>query len=200
MIAIADQVQQDYVVQLDADTVTLDDLVEVKMAIASGTAFTLGTEDNQNFTWCKDVSFWAQQRLTAGQHIQVFCEAGLDKIPGYETRKYVRGCAGFAGFPKHSFSRDVLRDFGQTIGPLLGDQWNAWGTEQFTSNYIVSNAQQAMVLPHPKYCHPGRERVGTVFLHFIGYVRYATGRYANLAKMTNNMLRIEATQKGIYLN
>ena len=65
---------------------------------------------------------------------------------------------------------------------LIGPRWTSWGTEQFASNFFVANSPKAIVLPHPKYCHPLRELPGTVFLHFIGFVRFQTGRYADVAK------------------
>ena len=33
----------------------------------------------------------------------------------------------------------------------LGSRWTEWGTEQVTSNYVVANSPEAMVLPYPKY-------------------------------------------------
>lgn len=184
LIAISEFVQDDYVVQLDADTVALAEMPEVRQAIERGNSFVLATEDGQDFVTSEDAATWAKLRCSSGQHVQIFAEANLDRLPDYGANRYVRGCAGFSGFAAGSFSRERLKAFSDTMAQALGNQWSAWGTEQFTSNFMVSNSPSATVLPHPKYCHPGREKAGTVFLHFIGYVRFTTGRYARAARET----------------
>lgn len=188
LIAISEYVQHDYVIQLDADTVTLEYPVEVQKAIAESRSFVLATEDGQDFVSCLEAANWAKPRIASGEHVQVLAEASLDRLLGAESGHYVRGCAGFSGFALGSFNRSKLCEFSHAMSQLLTDKWSAWGTEQFASNYMVSNSPLACVLPHPKYCHPGRERAGTVFLHFIGYVRFATNRYARAARETYNAL------------
>ena len=65
---------------------------------------------------------------------------------------------------------------------MLADQIHApWGTEQFSSNLLVASSPGARVLPHPRYCAAHRRTGDTAFLHFIGYVRHASGLYAQLA-------------------
>ena len=177
LIAISNEVKHDYVVQLDADTVTLGELPEIAESIRAGRSFVLATEDEQDFCSCSAIAAWAQARLGAGEHVQVVAESLLDRVAGTESLRYVRGCSGFSGFAKDSFNRAKLIDFSQQMQHMLGNRWSEWGTEQFTSNFMVANSPQAMVLPHPKYCHPLREKPGTVFLHFVGYVRYLTPRY-----------------------
>lgn len=188
LIAISEFAQSDYVIQLDADTVTLADMPEVKNAVAQGESFVLATEDDQNFVSCAEASAWAKPRAESGEHIQILGEASMDRLPNFETSRYVRGCAGFSGFARNSFNRDQLKSFSDSMSTILGDKWSAWGTEQFASNFMVSNSPQATVLPHPKYCHPGREQPGTVFLHFIGFVRFNTDRYARAARETCSAL------------
>ena len=181
LLAISDVVREDYTVQLDADTVTLDRLAEVESAIERGESFVLGTEDRQQFVGCNEAAAWARGRAATEQHVQILCEANLDKLPAHQGKRYVRGCAGFSGFARGALSRQSVREFSETMESLVGPRWANWGTEQFASNFFVSNSPKAVVLPHPKYCHPLRERPGTVFLHFIGYVRFQTGRYAEVA-------------------
>lgn len=182
LIAIADNVGDGYVVQLDADTVTLADVPEVRAAIQSRQSFVLGTEDNQDFVSCLVAAAWAKQQLIGSGHVQLLAESRLDSLPNAECRRYVRGCAGFSGFAPCSFTRQDLRELSSHMGAALGSCWSAWGTEQFASNFIVANATAAVVLPHPKYCHPGGERTGAVFLHFIGYLRFVNGRYAAVTR------------------
>lgn len=189
LIAIADFVESEYVVQLDADTVTLSDIPEVRKAVRGQTSFVLGTFDGQDFVTCEAAAEWARARKGWSEHVQLLAEMELDRLPDSGKRRYVRGCAGFTGFAPGSFTRQNLRELSATMGELLADRWSAWGTEQFASNLMVANAPRTVVLPHPKYCHPGRERPGTtVFLHFIGYVRFVTGRYAVVARETCSAL------------
>ena len=184
LIAISEYVKTDYVIQIDADTVSLLPMPEVSKAVAEASSFVLATEDGQHLISCGEAAQWAKGRAGSGEHIQILAEANLDQLPRSEHARYVRGCAGFSGFAPGSFSRSQLREFSQTMSGILGDRWTAWGTEQFTSNFMASNSPCASVLPHPKYCHPGREQPGTVFLHFIGYVRFTTDRYARAARET----------------
>lgn len=190
LIAISEYVQDDYVIQLDADTVALADMDEVREAISESCSFVLATEDGQDFVSCVEAAQWAKPRAESSEHVQILAEANLDRLPRAASARYVRGCAGFSGFAPGSFSRAQLRQFSQEMGVALGEKWSAWGTEQFSSNYMVSNSTKARVLPHPKYCHPGRERPETVFLHFIGYVRFNSGRYALAARETCTALDI----------
>lgn len=176
--AISDLVADDYIVQLDADTVTLAEPVEVRQCIENRRSFVLATEDGQTLQTCAASAAWAKNQFTDAEHIQGMAECRLDTVDNAAERFYVRGCAGFSGFAPGSFNRDSLRQFSAHMAQTLAEKWSAWGTEQFTSNFMVANAPGAVVLPHPKYCHPGREKPGTVFLHFIGYVRFATPRYA----------------------
>lgn len=184
LIAISEYVKNDYVIQLDADTVVLAEMPEVKKAIGESCSFVLATEDGQDFVSCDEAARWAKPRVASGEHVQILAEANLDQLSRADKAQYVRGCAGFSGFAQGSFSRAKLKEFSQAMENILGNKWSAWGTEQFASNFMVSNSPSACVLPHPKYCHPGRERTGTVFLHFIGYVRFNTNRYARAARDT----------------
>ena len=107
----------------------------------------------------------------SGEHIQILAEANLDRLPTAK-RRYVRGCSGFSGF-KGSRTRaapGLQPDHGAEI---LGGKMERLGYRAVRP-ISWSPIHPAVVLPHPKYCHPGRERPGTVFLHFIGYVRFNT--------------------------
>ncbi len=189
LIAICECVGSDYVVQLDADTVTLADIPEIRSAVRNRRSFILGTVDGQDFVSCPVAAVWARGQQSGSDHIQLLAECELDRLPDAEHRRYVRGCAGFSGFAPGSFKRQDLHVLSACMGELLGNRWSAWGTEQFASNLMVANVPQAVVLPHPKYCHPGREREGAVFLHFIGYVRFASSRYATVAREVCAALR-----------
>jgi hypothetical protein len=179
---VSEYVAESYVVQLDADTVTLGPLADVSSAIAAGNSFTLGTEDDQTIVSCAEISTWARARLESDSHIQLLAESLLDGIDGAERLRYVRGCAGFAGYPKGSFTPETLVSLSRRMAAVMPENWDKWGTEQFTSNVLVASMPGARVLPHPRYCAPHYRLDDSVFLHFIGYVRYASTLYAQLAR------------------
>lgn len=190
LTAIAEYSAEGYVVQLDADTVAVAPLADVVAAIDAGVSFTLSTEDGQAIVSTHEIARWAQGRPPDDdEHIQVLAEACLDWFDATNSKRYARGCAGFAGFAKGSISVPAVVDFSQRMGQLMGVKWSAWGTEQFASNYFVTNADGARLLPHPTYCAPHRRNGSTVFFHFIGYVRYTTGLYAQVATQVARELR-----------
>lgn len=194
LAAIASYVSSSYMVQLDADTVTTNPIPEVVEAITSGSAFILGTEDNQHFITCHEASTWSKSHFDNLENTQVAAEASLDLLSIDEIKYYVRGCAGFSGFSLGSFNVESLVAISQRMSALLGQKWSAWGTEQFTSNLIVSNTPNAVILPHPKYCMPSRLQPHTSFLHFIGFQRYTSTLYARTAKDCARTLRKEKKQ------
>ena len=98
--------------------------------------------------------------------------------------RYVRGCSGFAGYPQDSFDLPRLCDLSRRMAHLLGARWRQWGTEQFTSNLLLASMPDCRVLPHPRYCEPGKRTADTVFLHFIGYARHTSGLYTEVARET----------------
>ena len=190
--AVADYARDSYVVQLDADTVAVEPLPEVLAAVADGAAFTLGTEDDMNIVSSSEIATWARSRLGPTDHIQLVAESRLDQIEAANEYRYVRGCAGFAGYPRASLDFAKVHEFSRRMEQVLPDRWSEWGSEQFSSNVLVASMPGARVLPHPKYCAPHRRRADTVFMHFIGYVRYTTPLYAHLASQISRELRAVA--------
>lgn len=184
LAAIAHYTQQDYVIQLDADTVALAPLSEVSAAVAAARPFTLGTSDDQQPESCARVAATARARLAGTPHVQLLAESLLDRVEGADQLRYVRGCAGFAGYPRGSFNPERLRELSRRMAHLLGARWQQWGTEQFTSNLLLASLPGFQVLPHPRYCEPSKRTAATVFLHFIGYVRHTNGLYTRVARDT----------------
>jgi len=180
--AISEYARDAYVVQLDADTVAIQDLDAVRTAIRDGVCFTLSTEDNQSIQSCEEASRWAKPRVGGREHIQLLAESNLDRFDPEGRFRYARGCAGFAGFSRSSIISAQMLEISSGMANLIGPKWSAWGTEQFTSNLIVCSSSGARLLPHPTYCNPGWMTSATVFLHFIGYVRYRSALYANVAR------------------
>ena len=180
--AISHYVQAGYVVQLDADTVTLDDLNAVRLAIRASVSFTLGTEDVQPILSCVEMSKQARNVLGADPGVQSLAEANLDRFDQSGRFRYARGCAGFAGFSKGSINPDLVLEVSTRMSSVLGAKWTAWGTEQFASNLLVCSSPGGHLLPHPDYCAPTRLTSDTVFLHFIGFIRFRDGLYASTAR------------------
>jgi hypothetical protein len=182
LLAISLLVQESYVVQLDSDTLTLGAIEEVSKCVKTSTAFAIGTWDNQKIESMEERCGTAKVKLEQGDgHVQVLAEARFDMLHDFASLRYVRGCSGFAGFPKQSFTRAFVETVSEQMRGALGDRWSDWGSEQVMSNIVVANIARATVLPHPKYadCHkmqPG----ATEFVHFIGGCRFDGGHYARL--------------------
>lgn len=186
--AIGERVGRGAVVQLDADTVALHMPQEVAATLQAGVSFTLGTDDGQRISGTHEVAAPFRGKPVP-VHIQGRCEGLLDRLDPEQRWRYVRGCAGFAGFARGAFDRELLIEISSRMRALIGDDWALWGTEQFTSNLIVASSPGGQVLPHPRYCAPHRRTDDTVFLHFIGYVRFASSYYADVGRRVAVELR-----------
>jgi hypothetical protein len=184
LLAIAELSRSRYVIQLDSDTLTLTDLPEVLSCVQSGTGFTIGTWDGQEFESMAYRAKRAQSFHPAREsHIQLYAEAHFDRLQDHERLRYVRGCAGFAGFPKRSVSKEFIENISNQMTSIIGDKWQEWGSEQVMSNIVVANMQDSIVLPHPRYSDCQKMRPpDTVFVHFIGSCRFNRGIYARLGK------------------
>jgi hypothetical protein len=179
LLKIVEFTRDSYVIQMDSDTLTRGAIDEVVECYRGNRSFTLGSHTGQEFAPLSE----AQDRIPAGpgKHVQVLAERVLPSLDGAKTLRYVRGSSGFAGFARGAFSRAQVERFSFVMSTLLGHQkWNEWGTEQVTSNYVIANAPDAVVLPYPKYRCFFRDvdPTSAVFLHFIGVHRFARGVYA----------------------
>ena len=127
---------------------------------------------------CETASKLASQ---AAGHVQVVAEAHFNRLRDFESLHYVRGCSGFAGFARRSFTREFVEEISAQMRSALGDRWTEWGSEQVMSNIVVANIPGAVVLPHPKYadCHKMKPQL-TEFIHFIGSCRFDGENYARL--------------------
>lgn len=188
LTAISQYSSDSFVIQLDADTVAIADVAAARRAVHDRVCFTLGTEDVQPIMTCAQAAAWAKPRLDGQDHTQLLAEANLDRFDSDGRFRYARGCSGFAGFAPGSIDPVQMRDISARMAELVGPQWSAWGTEQFTSNLLICSSPGARILPHPTYCNPGRMTDATVFLHFIGYVRYRSSLYAKLARKISHEL------------
>jgi hypothetical protein len=171
-----------YVIQLDADTLTLNEPVEVLQCLAQNRSFTLGTSTGRQVVGFGEASHFANK--SAGNHVQLHAERALASFPGHEYLRYVRGCAGFTGFAKGQLLPEKIQEFSAQMGKLVGkEKWREWGSEQVTSNYMAANAQDSLVLPVERYpfWRPDVNISKAVFMHFVGNFRFIGGMYARQA-------------------
>jgi hypothetical protein len=182
LLAISSLVRDHYVIQLDSDTLTIGPIGEVRECIEQQTAFALGTWNKQKIETMRERCDTAKKLIPqANGHVQVVAEGHFDKLHGFESLRYVRGCSGFAGFARQSFEREFVETISTQMQAAIGAKWSEWGSEQVMSNIVVANIPNAVVLPHPKYadCHKMKPGV-TEFIHFIGSCRFDGGNYARL--------------------
>jgi len=182
LLAISDIVRDHYVVQLDSDTLTVGAIDEVRHCIERQTAFALGTWDRQRIETMRERCTEARALMGRNaSHVQLVAEGHFDRLARYDSLRYVRGCSGFAGFPRRSFEKSFVEETSAQMQAAIGDKWAEWGSEQVMSNIVLANIANATVLPHPKYadCHKMQSSV-TEFIHFIGSCRFEGDRYARL--------------------
>lgn len=177
--AICAYSEEEYVIQLDADTITVDDVPEVLSAIENGIGFVLGESPEQQIGTLETAYEYAKDWKDS--HIQTVAEQTMYQIKSHR-RSYVRGCSGFCGFPPESGKQDILAAFSRDMRNLLGPLWDRWGTEQVSSNYLVANLPGTFVLPHPAYAEPNTRPGAKKFIHFIGYLRFVDDLYINTAR------------------
>lgn len=191
LFAISTISPESYVVQLDADTVTTAEIPEVLNAIQAGKGFVLGEVANQTLLTFEESARNAQAKLGPNPHIQTLSEAALIDLGLPSHKLYVRGCAGFTGFPCDSNMQAALLDFSRRMSHKLGAPlWRSWGTEQVTSNYLVANAANTTVLPFPKYGTPDVLCEESAFLHFIGSMRFIDRTYEKISLAAINAQHI----------
>ena len=182
LYAISEYVSEHYVIQLDADTVTIQPIPEVLDAIGRGAGFVLGELPQTPLRLLPAVREHALPWLKPGAHIQTITESEMVNLGLPPETLYVRGCSGFTGFPPSLTMQDTLVDFSRRMGRRLGADWSRWGTEQVTSNYLVANVNGTQALPFPKYGTPDCATGGTAFLHFIGPMRFINSKYERTAR------------------
>ncbi|MEQ9061256.1 MAG: hypothetical protein RLW61_17745 [Gammaproteobacteria bacterium] len=183
LCAISSLNEYDYVIQLDSDTLTLCRPDEVLDCLATNRSFTLGTYRGRELVSLESASEYASS--LDSQHVQVLGEAAFARYPDKEAHRYVRGCAGFAGFAKTAARLEAVSDFSQTMSGLVGaKKWAEWGSEQLTSNFFIANSEEPVVLPVESYpfmsdkVEPERCKL----IHFYGHARFEGGLYARLAQ------------------
>ena len=190
LVTILDLTADEYVIQVDSDTLATDLLPVVETCYRENRAFTLaGSEPGNTIIVAEKAAAYA--RTFVGDRVSVLGEVALGDLKNATTQLYVRGSSGFAGFSRGQFGRDLCNSFSQEMQSILGDVWNQWGSEQIASNFLVANTPNAVVLPIGQYAcfEPGLDVRGTVFLHFYGTYRYRQGVYGRKGREVVNELQ-----------
>jgi hypothetical protein len=183
LLAICSYARENYVIQLDADTVTVGVPSEVLQAIANQSGFVLGEEARQPLLTLETTSANAKADEWGQLHIQGYSEACMAEVGLPASAMYVRGCSGFTGFPPSTVMQGQLLQFSSRMSGKIGKaRWASWGTEQVTSNYLVANAAGTQVLSYPDYGTPDTMNEDTVFIHFIGSMRFANNQYEKTSR------------------
>jgi hypothetical protein len=198
LLAICSYAEKNYVVQLDADTVTVGSPDAVLDAIGNQAGFVLGEEACQTLLTLEQTTANASADEIGQCHIQGFAEACMAKIGLPESAMYVRGCSGFTGFPRSTTMLEQLLQFSVSMSNRIGTaRWSSWGTEQVTSNYLVANAYETRVLPYPAYGTPNEMNEDTVFIHFIGSMRFADNKYEKTSRTVIQRMTSPHCQPGL---
>jgi hypothetical protein len=187
LLHLLDLSRDTYVIQLDSDTVTVGDVPEVRAAIDAGRCFTLlGGKDAQAAGLQPVGAFRAAaypggpDALSPADHVQVQFEARADLLP-HAAARYVRACSGFAGFAPGAIARAAAEAFSRDAERLVGaETWTHWGSEQITSNFLIANSADPLLLPYARYYNfwDDGERTDPALIHFVGTHRYTGNAYA----------------------
>lgn len=181
LLGILELTRDFYVIQVDADLAAQAPLTEAAAAVRDNRGFTLAGEPSSRLMSATESS--EQARCMPSDHVQSAAEQLLGDLPDAHRLRYVRGCAGFAGFPK-GCNRAALARFSQFMQSRLGALWQKWGSEQVASNFVIANTDDAIVLPWTRYPAFGLElNVGSAALvHFIGPHRYDAGVFTRMSR------------------
>jgi hypothetical protein len=189
LLALLDMTADNYIVQLDSDTLTIGDVPEVVEAIAANRSFTLLGDALAGAHGVLSLLDYMEAYhpggsgvdLAGSAHVQSSIEGHLDRYPEPARHRYVRGCAGFAGFARGDRStRAAAETFSRSAEGIVGQhKWRRWGSEQVASNFLVANSENPVLLPYSRYSNHWNEPTGpdSRFLHFVGTHRYSNNRY-----------------------
>lgn len=186
LLTILDRRAHDYVIQLDSDTVTTGAVPDVMAAIEVNRSFSLRGEASAALMPVG--AFVASLPFESPPlHIQKATERQLDRLnlPDLPEPHYFRGCSGFAGFARSHTGRTLAERFSAANQALLGPaRWREWGTEQVTSNFVIANEPDPLLLPYDRYLNfwdqalPADRRL----VHFVGTCRFNGSAYRDATR------------------
>lgn len=175
-----------YVIQLDSDTLSLGPLVEVHDRVSKNQGYLIGSE-----RWGKAVNVGLLRDIVSqwqNTHVQPLAEINFHKMDFFaDGTKYIRACAGFAGYPKGFATIAQIQALSNEIESYVGKKtWYGWGSEQTATMCLISKTANASVLPWPYYQNfkfpQSNEHIDSMnLIHFIGSNRYDNGVYRSLA-------------------
>lgn len=182
LLSILDMRRDDYVIQMDSDTVTLGRPDTVADAIAANVSFTLlgGAEWEIGAQTCAGFTPPAVIPVVAQGHIQTRMERVLAQIADADRLHYIRGCSGFTGFARGDGGRALAGHFAREMQRLLGTgAMHEWGTEQVTSSFVIANDPGAILLPYAHYGNYWGDPWDSDcrFMHFVGAHRHDGSAY-----------------------
>lgn len=186
-LTILDRREREYWIQLDSDTVTLAPVDEVARAIEQNRSFMLLGEPESEIgpLLLDEFVRWGYPDGASDQHVQSRIEAGLGRVSNPDGWRYLRGCAGFAGFAAGGPGRPLAAKFLAEVDKLVGRaDAHIWGTEQVASNFQLANEPEPMILPWSRYLNYRGEDFGAeaAFVHFIGPHRHHGGAYVRASR------------------
>ena len=190
LLSVMDLAADYYVIQVDADIVAVGQLDDVLSCIRNNRAFTLAGASEASVEAVKQTS--ARVRTWTGvTGVQPAAESILDEMPGATGLRYIWGTSAFTGFPRGSGGREKACNFSAWMKRRLGPLWETWGSEQVTSNFLIANFPDPLVLPWQKYqCYqPPYYSVGTDLNHFYGTYRFVGGAFRMHSRRAISMLR-----------
>jgi hypothetical protein len=182
MLALESFIENYYVIQLDADLISRYDLEEVENAYLENRSFILGTNSNERITIEEAQKNAIDRNTKNDKHVQQIAEENLDSLRAINYQYYVRGCAGFAGYAKGSFSIDTLIDISNCMFSSIGDTWRNWGSEQTAANILIANQSNSIILPLALYGSVNKYTEQFKLIHFLGSWRFDGFIYNKLAK------------------
>ena len=192
-LTILDRRVSEYWIQLDSDTVTIGAAPEIAAAIDRNRSFALlgGEEAEVGVLSVADVPAAFYPGGPAQGHVQARIESRLDQCPAEREWRYLRGCAGFAGFAAMGEGRALAAAFLRQMTALIGeDDVSIWGTEQVASNFQLANERDPLLLPYGRYLNYWAKDWAeeAAFVHFIGTHRYHNGAYERASRIALDRL------------
>jgi hypothetical protein len=201
LLTLLDLRADDYVIQLDSDTVTVGEVPEVLAAIERNHSFTLIGDPETDGVGVLPLPDFVAHRYPEGlspghHHIQAEIESRFASYPNAAGHRYVRGCSGFTGFARGGPSgRAEAEAFSLAGEAQVGkERWTEWGTEQVASSFLLANEPGMTPLPYRRYLNYWKEppNPDARFLHFVGTHRYSSAEYRQRSAEQIALLRAPA--------
>jgi hypothetical protein len=189
LITITDLAETDYVIQLDADTVTCGTVDDVRRCVRESKSFTIMAGHTAKMLPIATIAALANT-VHKDHHVQIAAEGMLGELDASVGTRYGCGSSAFAGFCPDPDRRAVLERFSARMEELLGARWREWGTEQVSSNFLVAHDPEGELLPYRGYRNFGGEKLTAecAFVHFFGTFRFDEGMYRRMSRETAALL------------